>query len=432
MTHWHWHDPQWLWALAALAVVALVRRRRGVAVLVVPHAVEWQRGGAVKTAAWPAILAYVGLALMAVALARPQWIEEVKPEKNPGHDLILAIDLSTSMYAEDFQTDGRTQNRLQTIKPIIEAFINRRPDDRIGIVVFAGRAYTFAPLTFDHDWLRRQMARITIGMIEDGTAIGDAIGVSLARLQQGAKTKGAKREGAFVVLLTDGASNRGALEPRQVAGLAAERGVPVFTIGAGVEGMVPMPVFDYAGKRTGTELRRSELDGLLLRDIAETTGGLFFRASDTRSIEAAFAAVDRATRAEFDAPAVRVTREVFRWVLAPGLLALAGAVLLEVRRRGEGGMWPGLARVSVEGVRVTGAGSARAVRPWWLGFAVVLGVGAWLGPRWGELDTKGVEPARDILGSQGMLQPEAVELLEFLERQQQGRHGRARERRRAA
>jgi Ca-activated chloride channel family protein len=231
------------------------------------------------------------------------------------------------MYAEDLQADGHTRNRLQTVKPIIEAFINRRPDDRIGVVVFAGRAYTFAPLTMDHDWLRRQTARLAIGAVEDGTAIGDALGVSLARLQQGARHKEATRLGAFIVLLTDGASNRGALDPRQAAGLVAEQGVAVYAIGAGAEGLVPMPVFDFKGKRTGTEFQRSEIDDLLLRDIAEKTNGLYFRATDAHAIEASFAEIDRMTRSEFAAPPLRVTRELFVWFIATGVACLALAAI---------------------------------------------------------------------------------------------------------
>jgi Ca-activated chloride channel family protein len=327
MPAWMFMAPGWLVVLAALPGLAVLRRWRRVPVWVVPHAVEWRRSTLPSIAPWAALAAYAGCALLIVALARPVWIEEKPPEKKPGYDIVLAIDLSTSMYAEDFQDGGQTRNRLQAVKPIIEAFINRRPDDRIGIVVFAGRAYTFAPLTFDHDWLRRQTARLAIGAIEDGTAIGDALGVSLARLRQGARYEGAERLGSFIILLTDGASNRGALDPRQAAGLAAEQGVAIYGIGAGAEGLVPMPVFDYQGKRTGTELRRSEIDDLLLRDLAEKTKGLYFRATDAQAIARSFAEIDRTTRREFVAPPLKVTRALFPWFLTLGTLGLAGAML---------------------------------------------------------------------------------------------------------
>lgn len=326
MNTWTLGEPLWLVALAGLGVVAILRRRRRLAVFVVPHAVEWQRLAPTPAAPWPAALAYAGLALITLALARPQRIEQQPPEKKPGYDIVLALDLSTSMYAEDFTADGRTLNRLQAIKPIIEAFINRRPDDRVAIVAFAGRAYTFAPLTFDHDWLRRQTARLAIGAVEDGTAIGDAIGVALSRLKQGAPDRGGKRLGGFIVILTDGASNRGALDPRQAALLAAEQNVPVYSIGAGAEGLVPMPVFDRNGKRTGTEMRQSEVDDLLMRDLAETTNGLYFRATDAHAIDAAFAEIDRTERTEFAVPPLRVTHDLFAWCIAASLPCLALAV----------------------------------------------------------------------------------------------------------
>lgn len=335
MPGWTFHDPLWLWLLASLPLLMWLRRRRGVTVLVVPEAQQWQMSASANSPPWAVACAYAGLALLIVGLARPQFLEPEKDPKRSGYDFIIAIDLSTSMYAEDFQRGGTTTNRLQAIKPIISAFINRRPDDRIGIVTFGGRAYTFAPLTFDHEWLRKQTARLSIGLIEDGTAIGDAIGVSLSRLRQGQKGDGGKREGAFIVLLTDGASNKGSLDPRQAAQLAAEDGVAVYTIGAGAEGNIPMPVFDYAGKRVGTEIRASEVDTLLLRDIAESTGGLFFRATDERAVGQAFAQIDRENKIDFDAPPPLISHELFAYFALPGVALLGLALFGAVRRSGE-------------------------------------------------------------------------------------------------
>ncbi len=327
MTSWTFQDPWWLLALAALALVLVARRWRRAPVFVVPHAAEWQPVAPRPGTSWPVLAAGAGLVLLIVGLARPQWIEHRAPERKPGYDIVLALDLSTSMYAEDFQTDGRTLSRLQTLKPVIEAFINRRPDDRIGIVAFAGKAYTFAPLTLDHDWLRKQTARLAVGAVEDGTAIGDAIGVALTRVEQGARNQEAKRAGSFVVLLTDGGSNRGALDPRQMAELAAERGVVIHTIAAGVDGMVAMPVFDAAGKRVGTELQQSDLDGLLMRDVAEITGGFYCRAVDLKSLVTAFARIDQAERVEFATAPLLISRDLDAWFLWPALPLLALAAL---------------------------------------------------------------------------------------------------------
>jgi Ca-activated chloride channel family protein len=320
------HDPLWLLLLLLVPVVAILRRRRAFTTVVVPGADDWFVLRKTPTRPWPIVCAYIGAVALIIAMARPQLLEPMRDYKRQGYDLIIAIDLSTSMYAEDFRRGDVVANRLQAVKPIIAAFINQRPDDRIGIVVFGGRAYTFAPLTFDHEWLRKQSARMSIGLIEDGTAIGDAIGVSINRLKEGRKNKDSPvaggRQGQFIVLLTDGSSNKGSLDPRQAARLAAVEGMPVYTIGAGAEGLIPVPVFDYTGKRVGTEMRQSEIDTLTLRDIAETSGGLFFRATDENAIEDAFAQIDADNKIDFDASPPLVTREMFY------LFALLGTVLL--------------------------------------------------------------------------------------------------------
>lgn len=330
------HDPEWLFALVALPLIVWLRGRRRAPVLLVPFAAAWHRPSLAAPSRWPVLLAFGGLALLIAALARPQRVEDKREVRSEGYDLMLAIDLSTSMRAEDFEKGGERLNRLQAIKPVIQAFIERRPNDRIGIVLFSGRAYTMAPLTFDHDWLARQLERVRIGMIEDGTAIGDGLGVALTRLEQAKRERAGRRVGAFVVLMTDGANNRGALTPEHAAELAKSRGVPVYTIGAGKEGYVPVPIFDDAGRRVTTRRMLSDLDEPTLRQIAESTGGKFFRASDTDTIEAAFKAIDRAQKIEFQAKSYLITTELFWWLAAPGLLALtiAAAFSRPVWRQG--------------------------------------------------------------------------------------------------
>ena len=325
MTHLTLRDPLWLLALAALPLIMWLRGRRRVPVLLVPFAASWHRASMVAPSRWPVALALLGLTLMIGALARPQEVEDKREVRSEGYDIMLAIDLSTSMRAEDFEKDGERINRLQAIKPVIQAFIERRPADRIGIVLFSGRAYTMAPLTFDHDWLARQLGRVRIGMIEDGTAIGDGLGVALTRLEQAKRDSGGKRMGAFVVLMTDGANNRGALQPQQAAELAKSRGVPVYTIGSGKDGYVPVPVYDDNNRKMGYRRMLSDLDEGSLRQIAEVTGGKFFRASDTGTIENAFKAIDRAQKIEFQAKSYLVTTELFWWLALPGLVALAVA-----------------------------------------------------------------------------------------------------------
>ncbi len=328
MSHLVLKDPLWLLALLALPLIAWVRGRRRVPVLLVPFAAAWHRPSLTAPSRWPVVMAFAGLALLAGALARPQRVEDKREVRSEGYDIVLAIDLSTSMRAEDFEKDGERINRLQAIKPVIQAFIERRPADRIGIVLFSGRAYTMAPLTFDHDWLAKQLSRVRIGMIEDGTAIGDGIGVALTRLEQAKREAGGKRMGAFIVLMTDGANNRGALQPQQAAELAKARGIPVYTIGSGKDGYVPVPVYDDNNRKMGYRRMLSDLDETALRQIADTTGGKFFRAADTGTIQSAFRAIDRAQKIEFQAKSYLVATELFWWLAVPGLLLLLGGAAI--------------------------------------------------------------------------------------------------------
>ncbi|MEI7567607.1 MAG: VWA domain-containing protein [Opitutaceae bacterium] len=322
------HDPLWLLTLLLLPLLIWVRGRRGAPVLIVPFAAAWHRPALIPTSRWPAALAMLGLVLLIIALARPQIVEDKREVKQQGYDLMLAIDLSGSMLAEDYERDGDRLNRLQAIKPVIQAFISQRASDRIGLVVFSGRAYTLAPLTFDHEWLARQIERLKIGLIEDGTAIGDGLGVALTRLEQAGREDGTKRKGAFVVLLTDGANNRGLLTPEQATNIAQSRGVPVYTVGAGRDGLVPMPVFDDSGKKIGYRRAISDLDENQLRTIAESTGAKFFRAADSDTIEKSFAAIDRAQKIEFTAKSYLLTTELFHWFAMPGAaLLFLGALL---------------------------------------------------------------------------------------------------------
>lgn len=331
--------PWWLSALILLPLAIWVRNRRRVPVLLVPFAAAWHRPALTSMSRWPEILACLGVSLLIVGLARPQRIEDKREVHSQGYDLMLAIDLSGSMQAEDYERNGRTLNRLQAIKPVIQAFIDQRPSDRIGLVVFSGRAYTLAPLTFDHDWLARQTERLRLGMIEDGTAIGDGLGVALTRLEQARREEGNRRKGAFVILLTDGANNRGVLTPQQAANIAKSRGIPVYTIGAGRDGYVPFPVRDErTGERVGTTRILSDLDEGALREIANSTGGRYFRADDMETIQQAFRSIDRAQKIEFQAKSYLITTELFAWPAGAGaviflLAALASRGLRPSKRR---------------------------------------------------------------------------------------------------
>jgi Ca-activated chloride channel homolog len=328
MNHFVFKDPLWLIALAALPLIVWVRGRRRVPVLLVPFAAAWHRPSMAGISRWPVFVGLGGVALLIVALARPQRVEDKREVRTQGYDIVLVVDLSGSMRAEDYEKGGSRINRFQAVMPVIKAFIEERTSDRIGVVLFSGKAYTMAPLTFDHDWLAKQLDRVHLGMIEDGTAIGDGIGVALTRLEQAKRESGGKRIGAFVVLLTDGVSNRGVLTPQQATDLAKARGIPVYTIGAGKDGWVPMPIFNDDGRRVGQRMVPSDLDEGELREIARQTGGAFFRAADNSTIAAAFEAIDKAQKIEFQAQSYLVSTELFWWLAAPGLALVIGAGLL--------------------------------------------------------------------------------------------------------
>lgn len=321
-------SPWWLLALLLIPVVVWLRGRRSVPVLLVPFAAAWYRPSVTSASRWPAGLTVLGIVLLIIALARPQRVEDKREVRTQGYDIMLAIDLSGSMLAEDYERGNVRINRLQAVKPVIQAFINERPNDRIGIVVFSGRSYTLAPLTFDHDWLGRQVERLKIGLIEDGTAIGDGLGLALTRLEQAAREQGGRRQGAFAVLLTDGANNRGTLAPMQAAAVAKGRGIPVYTIGAGRDGLVPYPVTDQSGNVIGYRRVMSDLDQNTLIEIANLTGGRAFRADEAKAIENAFAAIDRAQKIEFQAKSYLLTTELFAWLAAPGLACLLLAAII--------------------------------------------------------------------------------------------------------
>ncbi len=338
MENWILRDPLWLLALLILPLIGWLRNRRSTPIMVVPFAAAWTKSRHTGNKRWPLLLAYLGVILLIFSLARPQKVKTRHESEQKGYDIILAIDLSGSMLAEDYEKGNQRVNRLQAVKPVLEAFINQRENDRIGLVVFAGRAYTLSPLTFDHDWLRRQASRLRIGMLEDGTALGDGAGVALTRLRQGSSNATQDRQGAFMVLLTDGSNNTGNLKPEEATDLAIAEKIPIYTIGAGKEGLVPMPIVDREGNRLGGYRRMlSDLDEVTLRAMARKTGGQYFRADDSNTISSAFAAIDKAEKIEFKAKSYLLTEEFFSYLAIPGLgfIALSSLSGFKQNKRGE-------------------------------------------------------------------------------------------------
>jgi Ca-activated chloride channel family protein len=307
-----WEYPWLLLLLAALPLLFLGGRRpsaRTAAVLWVRTrrwGVPW---GAVLIRA-NSLLPWIALALALLAVARPQQGIRQSETETRGVDIVLALDISPSMAAEDF----RPLNRITVAKETARDFIRQRPHDRIGLVAFAATAFTQCPLTLDHDALGDLISGLDLGMAEDGTAIG----MGLATAVSGLRTS--KTPSKVIVLMTDGENNRGAIDPLTGADLARAYGIKVYTVLVGRGGIVPVPVEDPGhGKRV--EMVRMDVDESVLRAIAQRTGGRFFRAQEAEAVSQIYAEIDRLERAPIRSIVYREYSD-----LGPQLLALAGAI----------------------------------------------------------------------------------------------------------
>ena len=255
------------------------------------------------------------LLLIIFALARPQLEERQGKRTTNGIDVMLAIDTSGSMRARDFEVNGQRPDRLEVIKLVIADFIEARPDDRIGMVVFGSEAYTQAPLTLDHDVLQKFLDRVEIGMAGDGTAIGDGLAVAIKRLKD---TPG---ESHVVVLLTDGANNAGRIDPVASAQAAKALGIRVHTIGVGSDGIVPIVqngrVFHIKG----------DIDEATLKRIADETGGVYRRAVDTSALINVYREIDKLEKNRREDKDQHRGRDIFSPILAVAILLLLAEAL---------------------------------------------------------------------------------------------------------
>ncbi len=269
------------------------------------------------------VLAAAALVPLAVAVARPQEVLSRQLERAEGVDLVIALDISGSMAALDF----RPSNRLAVAKEVIADFIARRPHDRIGLVAFAGAAVTLCPITLDHQVANRLLAQAALKTLPDGTAIGLGLGTAVNRLRR------SQADSKVVVLVTDGASNAGQLDPMSAAELAAEEGITVHTVLVGSGGRVPIPVIER-DPRTGREREKVvemevEVNPELLAEIARTCNGRSFRARDSKALAAVFDEIDQMEKTEFTSTRLVRYRERFEpWAFA-ALALLAAAVLVE-------------------------------------------------------------------------------------------------------
>jgi len=317
-------DPWFLLVLVLLPLLVRWRRRQRPATLRYPLVAAVRAVGAGRRARFQwllPLLRVAAFALIVVALARPQLGSAASKTYTEGIDIMLAVDVSGSMLAEDFTVDGKRAGRIEAVKSVVRSFLAKRDSDRIGLVLFAGRPYTQCPLTLDHGWLLQNLERARVGMIEDGTALGSALATAVNRLEASdGKSK-------IVILLTDGQSNAGRVSPLTAAEAAKTLGYRVYTIGAGTRGLAPFPDTDMFGNRVYRPMQ-VDIDETTLQKIAEITGGKYFRATDTDSLTKIYAEIDQLETTTHEGLQYLEYNELYVWLVLPALLLLAGEALL--------------------------------------------------------------------------------------------------------
>jgi Ca-activated chloride channel family protein len=314
-------NPEFLWLLILIPVLAIwyfFVRKKDAAVLTIPSIKGFKTKSSFASKLKPilSLLRLLALAAIIVALARPRNVSVSKKTKtNKGIDIVMAIDVSASMLARDL-----SPNRLEALKIVAIDFVNRRPNDRIGIVVYAGESFTQTPITSDKGIIKRTISELKWGQLEGGTAIGMGLGSSVNRL------KDSKAKSKVIILLTDGVNNSGNIDPRTATELAKELGIKVYTIGIGTNGMADFPW--SKDPRTGLlnfRKQQVEIDEELLKEIAAETNGQYFRATDNTKLVEIYDEIDKLEKTKIEEFKYYNYQEMFR----PLVLLALGFLLLE-------------------------------------------------------------------------------------------------------
>jgi Ca-activated chloride channel family protein len=329
MTYFKFQDP-WLFLLLAIVPLLIYRTLKNR-----PATLHFSSLDSLKTlhskgmdflAAIPLILRCLAIALLVMALARPQEGRKSTEILSAGVDILLAIDTSGSMQAMDFEKNNQPVDRLTVVKDVVSEFIDSREFDRMGMVVFGNEAFTQCPLTLDHDILHSFLKKLQIGVAGDSTAIGSAIGISVKRL------KDLESKSKVIILLTDGRNNAGNITPFQAAEIAKTYGIKIYTVGVGTKGEAPFPINTPFGQKM--LMQRVEMDEDSLKKIAEQTGGRYFRATDSDSLKQIYAQIDSLEKSEVKWIDHSEYRELFPLFLIPALLlVLVETVLTQTRLR---------------------------------------------------------------------------------------------------
>lgn len=264
------------------------------------------------------ILELACLALFIIALARPREVNSLENRLSEGLDIMLTMDISSSMLARDFKPD-----RLTACKEVAAEFVDKRKQDRIGLVAFSAESYTACPLTGDHKVLKTALANIYPGVLEDGTAIGMGLAIAVNRLKE------SKAKSKIIILLTDGVNNAGYADPLTAASLAKTFNIKVYTIGAGTEGEAQAPIGKSHNGEYVFGFTKVEIDEELLKKIASETGGKYFRAVDKVSLEYVYSEIDKMEKTSFEVEAYRTYNDRFLPFLRWGLICLVLSLFLK-------------------------------------------------------------------------------------------------------
>jgi Ca-activated chloride channel family protein len=317
----HFLQPEWFWLLALLPALALLLGRRGRVAAVQYSSTQTLRQVARETRSrpgrWLTLLSMVALALLVTGLARPQWGHSSTNVQASGVDIVVALDLSGSMNTPDYVVNGQQVSRFDMAKSVLTKFVKERPNDRIGLVVFAKEAFTASPMTLDHDFLLQNIDRLQIGTINsDATAIGDGITTALSRLRS------LQSKSKVIVLMTDGGNNSGKIEPLMATEAAKALGVKIYTIGLGNREIV-----QQMGLPSGYLP-----DDDTLQKIAQATGGVFYSADNSEKLEAIYNNIDKLEKTTHTLKKFESQSELFGWALLPALGLLGVGLGLQQTR----------------------------------------------------------------------------------------------------
>ncbi|HEV2694381.1 MAG TPA: VWA domain-containing protein [Verrucomicrobiae bacterium] len=312
---------KWLFLLLLLLpVLAWLKGKRGTPPAFVYSSVQLVRAmqniSRSRAGGFLGWLRWLALALFIVALTQPRHVKSTTEVKASGVDIVAALDMSGSMISEDFVVKGERVNRFNMARSVLKGFIDKRPDDRIGLVLFAAQAFIATPLTLDHDYLQENLDRLEIGAInENATAIGDGLGTAINRLRD------LKAKSKIVILMTDGQNNSGKLDPLLAAQAAASLKVKVYTVGIGMRGEAPMPTHDMFGRK-GYQMVPVDVDEDTLKKIADTTGGKYYRADNAERFQQIYAEIDKLEKTDASVRKYTQFQELFPWFVAAGLAVL--------------------------------------------------------------------------------------------------------------